>query len=73
MKKVMVGVTVALALVTSNAAADGIDRRPAPSIAAPAPVYAPTWTGFYIGAGVGAGAMVHEFSADVDNFNSACR
>ena len=64
MKKVMVGVTVALALVTSNAAADGIDRRPAPSIAAPAPVYAPTWTGFYIGAGVGGSAVVHDFSID---------
>jgi outer membrane immunogenic protein len=60
----MVGVTVALALATSNAAADGIDRRPAPSIAAPAPVYAPTWTGFYIGAGVGAGAAVHDLSVD---------
>jgi outer membrane immunogenic protein len=60
MKKVAVGVAVALALV-SNAAADGIDRRYAPSIAAPVP-YAPplTWTGFYIGAGVGGAAVVHD-------------
>jgi outer membrane immunogenic protein len=60
MKKAMVGVAVALVLVTSNAAADGIERRPAPVIAAPVPVYAPTWTGFYIGAGVGAGAVIHD-------------
>jgi outer membrane immunogenic protein len=66
MKKVMVGVTVALALVTSNAAADGVDRRPAPAIAAPQPVFAPTWSGFYIGAGIGAGAVVHEVSAEIN-------
>lgn len=66
MKKILVGVTVALALVTSNAAADGIDKRPS-SIAAPAPVFVPTWTGFYIGAGVGAGIIVHDHSiSDVD-------
>jgi len=62
MKKVAVGVAVALALA-SNAAADGIDRRYAPSIAAPVP-YAPppplTWTGFYLGAGVGGAAVVHD-------------
>ena len=68
MKKVMVGVAVALALVTSHAAADGIDRRPPPSIAAPQPYIAPlSWTGFYIGAGVGGGAVVHDLSIrDVD-------
>jgi outer membrane immunogenic protein len=60
MKKVMVGVAVALALVTSNAAADGIDRR-APTIVAPEPYPPPlTWTGLYIGAGVGGGAAVHD-------------
>jgi outer membrane immunogenic protein len=60
MKKVAVGVAVALTLV-SNAAADGIDRRYPPTIAAPVP-YAPplTWTGFYIGAGVGGAAVVHD-------------
>lgn len=69
MKKAMVGVAVALALVTSNAAADGIDRRPAPSIAAPVP-YAPplTWTGFYIGAGIGGAAVVHDHSLRDDFF-----
>ena len=68
MKKVAVGVAVALALVTSNAFADGVDRRYPPSIAAPAPYVAPpTWTGFYIGAGVGGAAVIHDFSIrDVD-------
>jgi outer membrane immunogenic protein len=61
-----VGVAVALTLV-SNAAADGIDRRYPPTIAAPVP-YAPplTWTGFYIGAGIGGGAVVHNLSVQDD-------
>lgn len=75
MKKVAVGVAVALALVTSSAVADGIDRRYPPTIAAPVPPVAfPTWSGFYIGAGVGAGAVVHDLSIRDDigsifNFN----
>jgi outer membrane immunogenic protein len=72
MKKIMVGVAVALALGTSTAAADGIDKRPS-TIAAPVPVYAPSWSGFYIGAGIGAGAVVHDLSIDIqdvdDRFN----
>jgi outer membrane immunogenic protein len=68
MKKVAVGVAVALALTTSNAAADGVDRRYPPTIAAPAPYVAPlTWSGFYVGAGVGGGAVVYDVSVrDVD-------
>jgi outer membrane immunogenic protein len=67
MKKILVGVAVALSLVTSHAAADGIDRRPPPSMAGPAPIYAPTWSGFYIGAGIGGAAVVHDHSLrDVD-------
>jgi outer membrane immunogenic protein len=67
MKKILVGVAVALAVVTSNARADGIDRRPPPTIAAPQPYVAPpSWTGFYIGAGVGAGAMMHEINVRDD-------
>jgi outer membrane immunogenic protein len=69
MKKVMVGVAVALALVTSNAAADGIDRRLPPSIAAPQSYVAPlSWTGFYFGAGIGAGAVVHDATVDDEFF-----
>jgi outer membrane immunogenic protein len=63
MKKLIVGVAAALSLMTSNAVADGPYRRPPPTIAAPA--YEPpplSWTGFYIGAGVGAGAVVTDIS-----------
>jgi outer membrane immunogenic protein len=67
MKKVAVGVALALALV-SNAAADGIDRRYPQSIAAPVPIAPPlTWTGLYVGAGIGGSAVVHDFTLrDVD-------
>jgi outer membrane immunogenic protein len=67
MKKVIVGVTLALAVVTSSAAADGIDRRPPPSIAAP-DAYGPppSWSGFYVGAGIGGGAMIHDVSVRDD-------
>jgi outer membrane immunogenic protein len=68
MKKLIVGVAAALALMTSNnAVADGPYKRPPPSIAAPAyaPPPVPTWTGFYIGAGIGAGAVVNEVNADI--------
>lgn len=69
MKKLIVGVAAALSLVTSNAAADGIDRAPPPSIAAPyAPPPIATWSGFYIGAGAGAGAVVHEITVDNIDF-----
>jgi len=71
MKKLIVGVAAALSLLTTNAAADGPYRRPAPTIAAP--VYAPppvlTWSGFYLGAGLGAGAVVHELSLFDDLFD----
>jgi outer membrane immunogenic protein len=64
MKKLIVGVAAALSLMTSNAIADGPYRRPPPTIAAPyeppPPPPPPTWTGFYIGAGIGAGALAHD-------------
>jgi len=63
MKKLIVGVAAALTLTTSNAVADGITKRQPPTIIAPQyePPPAPTWTGFYLGAGVGAGAVIHDF------------
>jgi outer membrane immunogenic protein len=67
MKKLIVGVAAALSLVSANAAADGPYRRPPPTIAAAEPLPVPSWSGFYIGAGIGAGAVVHEVSInDVD-------
>ena len=59
MKKLTVGVAAALSFMASNAAADGPYRRPTPTIAAPVAA-PPTWTGFYLGAGIGAGAVVND-------------
>jgi outer membrane immunogenic protein len=60
MKKSMVGVAAALFL-TSNALADGPYNRP-PPIAAPVPLPPPSWSGLYVGAGIGAGAVVHDLN-----------
>ena len=59
MKTLVVGVAAALFFMANNAAADGPYRRPAPTIAAPVAA-PPTWTGFYLGAGIGAGAVVND-------------
>jgi outer membrane immunogenic protein len=69
MKKVVVGAAVALVLMTSNAAADGIEKRYPPTIAAPAPVYAPVWSGFYLGAQVGGAWTSDVISRDLDFYN----
>jgi outer membrane immunogenic protein len=58
MKRTIAGFAVALALSASAAVADGMDRR------AVVACCASTWTGFYIGAGAGGGAIVY----DVDGF-----
>ena len=62
MKKLIVGVAAALSLMTGNALADGPYKRPPPTIAAPEPPPPPSWTGFYIGAGIGAGAVLTDVS-----------
>ena len=62
MNKVLVGAAVALALMTTNAAADGIDKKSYIAAPPPPPIYAPTWSGAYIGAGIGGGAMVRDVS-----------
>ena len=57
MKRMVAGFALALALSGSAAFADGMVKA--------GPAYsAPTWSGFYIGAGVGGGAVVY----DVDLF-----
>jgi outer membrane immunogenic protein len=69
MRKLIVGAAAALSFAATSALADGPYRRPPPTIAAPIPEAPPppSWTGFYLGAGIGAGAMVHEVSInDVD-------
>jgi outer membrane immunogenic protein len=59
LKTLVMGAAAAL-LMTSNAVADGMPRRAARA----APVCCePTWTGFYIGVGVGGAFTVHDHSA----------
>jgi outer membrane immunogenic protein len=59
LKTLVVGAAAAL-LMTSNAVADGMPRRAAKAM----PVCCePTWTGFYIGVGVGGAFTTHEHSA----------
>jgi outer membrane immunogenic protein len=64
MRKLIVGVAAALSFAAPSALADGPYRRPPPTIAAPIPEAPPiaSWTGFYLGAGIGAGAVVTDVS-----------
>jgi outer membrane immunogenic protein len=55
----MLGVGVALVVITGQAAAEGLP--PTSRIRGPQPI-GPSWTGFYLGLGVGAGALSHDLS-----------
>ncbi|MFL5007274.1 MAG: outer membrane protein, partial [Microvirga sp.] len=61
MKRLFVGVAAAFMLMTGQAAAEGL--APPSRIAAPGPI-GPNWNGFYVGAGIGAGAVVHDYTVD---------
>lgn len=61
MKKPILALAATLCLVTGEAAADGYASK-APTTALEAPR---TWTGFYLGAGVGGGAVVHDLTIDI--------
>jgi outer membrane immunogenic protein len=61
MKRLFVGVAAAFILMTGQAAAEGL--APPSRIAAPGPI-GPNWNGFYVGAGIGAGAVVHDYTVD---------
>lgn len=62
MKRIILGVAAALFLSAGQAAADGLPSKS--HIKGPEYSAAPNWNGFYIGAGIGAGAAVSELSAD---------
>jgi|RhiMetdeSRZDD1v2_1073273.scaffolds.fasta_scaffold140249_2 outer membrane immunogenic protein len=59
MKRVVVGVAAAFIVTAGQAAAEGLP--PQSRIRGPEPV-APRWTGFYIGAGIGAGAASYDIT-----------
>jgi outer membrane immunogenic protein len=65
MKKTVLGPIVALCMFAAPALADGYSR-PAPAYGAPVVQQGlPSWSGFYLGAGVGAGAVVHDVTIGV--------
>jgi outer membrane immunogenic protein len=66
MKRLILGVAAALILSAGQAAADGLPSKR--QARAPVAEAGPNWNGFYIGAGIGAGAVVHELS---DYYSSA--
>jgi outer membrane immunogenic protein len=59
MKRLLVGVATAFIFTAGQAAAEGLP--PTSRIAAPVPV-GPNWNGFYVGVGIGAGALVADKS-----------
>jgi outer membrane immunogenic protein len=65
MKRLVLGVAAALVLTAGQAAADGLPskgRVKAPEAATP------SWSGFYVGAGVGAGAVVHDLTVTQEDY-----
>lgn len=66
MKNILLG-TIALGLASASAFAADLPSRAAPAALAPAPVF--TWTGFYVGASVGAVGLTSDVKGwnDVDN------
>jgi len=64
MKKLILGFAGAAALLTTNALADGMANPKAACCEASRP-----WTGFYIGAGAGSGAVVHDLSINAPGVN----
>jgi outer membrane immunogenic protein len=63
MKRLILGVAAALFLSAGQAAADGLPSKG--HVKGPDYSFAPSWTGFYVGAGLGAGAATSELSLDV--------
>jgi outer membrane immunogenic protein len=59
MKRLILGVAAALLLSAGPAAADGLPSKG--RVAAPVAA-GPNWNGFYVGLGIGAGAVVHDLS-----------
>lgn len=64
MKRIILGVAAALFLSAGQAAADGLPSKS--HMKAPETAVGPNWNGFYIGVGVGAGAVTHDVSLSAD-------
>jgi outer membrane immunogenic protein len=66
MKRLILGVAAALMLSAGPAAADGM--RTKGSIKSAPAAAGPNWNGFYVGAGFGVGAVVHDVSVSERNY-----
>jgi outer membrane immunogenic protein len=66
MKRIILGVAAALFLSAGQAAADGLPSKSA--IKAPEAAVGPNWNGFYVGVGVGAGAVTHNTSLSIGDY-----
>jgi outer membrane immunogenic protein len=64
MKRLVVGVAAAFIATAGPAAAEGLP--PTSRIKAPGVVVGPSWNGFYVGAGIGAGALSQNLDGDKD-------
>jgi outer membrane immunogenic protein len=62
MKRMILGVAAALMLSAGPAVADGLPSKG--SIKAAPAAAGPNWNGFYVGVGIGAGAVVHDVSVE---------
>jgi outer membrane immunogenic protein len=63
MKRIILGVAAALFLSAGQAAADGLPSKG--YVRATEVSAVPNWNGFYVGLGIGAGAVVHDVGLDV--------
>src|SRR5262245_56155396 len=61
--RVALSVAAVLILTTGQVAAEGLPRPPS-RIMAPGTPVGPSWSGFYVGAGLGAGALSQDLSGE---------
>ena len=69
MKRLVLGVAAALMLTAGQAAADGLPSKGRVKAPEAAP---PSWSGFYVGAGIGAGAVVHDLTVTQEDYCGHC-
>jgi opacity protein-like surface antigen len=70
MKRLLVGVAVPFIATAGQAVAEGLP--PMGDIKPPAVVAGPTWSGLYVGAGIGAGVLSNDFSGEEQKKRKDC-
>jgi outer membrane immunogenic protein len=69
MKRLILGAAAALLLSAGPVAADGLPSKG--RVAAPAAAAGPNWNGFYVGAGIGAGAAVIDYKDSFTEYHDS--